>query len=110
MYMRKSFLIAALVISAACTASAQHSLQLDDGSGHYSTISASSSGGTYTLPSGGGTLLTSASVSSVAWTLGGNTGVGANNQIGTLDNTNLVFVTGSGGPNNRMQITSAGVV
>src|SRR5579862_9764835 len=43
---------------------AQHSLQIDDGATppHYSIIVGPSTGGTYTLPAGGGTLVTSSVV------------------------------------------------
>jgi hypothetical protein len=40
-----------------------HALQTDDGSNHYSVIKGSATGGTYTLPSNGGTILTSATLS-----------------------------------------------
>ena len=75
---------------------AQHFLQLDDGAGHYSTIQASSPGGTYTLPSIGGTLVTTGSISTVAWMLTGNTltaGVdGTDNVLGTLAGSTLTPV------------------
>ena len=65
--MKNNFkLIAALVIL--CTfsnalAQPAHSLQIDDGSSHYSVIKGSGVGGTYTLPAGGGTILTSTALS-----------------------------------------------
>src|SRR5258708_13772150 len=96
------FLFAFLLISA--NAFAQHSIQLDDGIGDYSTILGSSSGGTYMLPNGRGTLLTSASISSTAWVLGGNLGSCANNQIRTLDGTALLFVTRGGEPTTHIFI------
>lgn len=45
------------------TAQQQHTLQVDDGAGHYSLIKGSATGGTYTLPTGGGTIMTSTSLS-----------------------------------------------
>ncbi|MDP4219110.1 MAG: hypothetical protein Q8916_02425 [Bacteroidota bacterium] len=105
-----------VILLALCYSSpllAQHMLQLDDGTGNYSIIKWSTSGGTYTLPTGGGTFLTQLfgqpTVSS-AWLLGGNTSSSPNNKIGTLDATSLIFVTGTGGPNTRMTITSTGDV
>ncbi len=50
-----------LCISNANAQSGEHSLQVDDGMGHYSTIKASPTTATYTLPAGGGTLVTSTS-------------------------------------------------
>src|SRR5579872_1995888 len=84
-----------------------HTLQVDDGAGHYSIIQGGNPGATFLLPPGPGTftLLTSANV----WTLGGNLGAGSNNQLGTLDATALQFVTG-GVSNVRMSISAGGVV
>lgn len=39
------------------------------------------------------------------WSLGGNTGSSPNNQLGTLDATDLSIVTGAAGPNTRMTIS-----
>lgn len=44
------------------TAQLGHTLQVDDGAGHYSTLKGPSTGGTFFLPSGGGTLVTSTSL------------------------------------------------
>jgi hypothetical protein len=92
-------------------ADAQHSLQLDDGAGHYSVITAATSGAVtnFSLPNGGGTLLTSGSLPSLAWMLGGNSSTSPNNQIGTTDATSLQFVT-AGVSNVRMSIDPAGLV
>jgi len=94
------------------SAFAQHSLQVDDGAGHYSIITGATSGGTVTtfvLPNGGGTLLTSGSIPSLAWVLGGNASTSPNNQIGTTDATSLQFVT-AGASNVRMSIDPIGLV
>lgn len=39
-----------------------HALQVDDGAGHYSILKGPSTGGTFFLPSGGGTLVTNTSL------------------------------------------------
>ncbi|MBS1904501.1 MAG: hypothetical protein JSS75_12405 [Bacteroidetes bacterium] len=51
-----------------------------------------------------------ASVGSSAWLTTGNSGLVDNvtNFLGTIDNTNVRFVTGSGGPNTRMMIDFSG--
>src|SRR5690242_2725413 len=59
-------------LTTAEVAHAQHSLQLDDGLTHFSTIIAPNPGGQYLLPPNGGTLLTSGNLGSFAWILGGN--------------------------------------
>ncbi len=48
--------------------------------------------------------------SNSGWLTEGNTGLtdGTNNLFGTLDNTPIRFVTGSGGPHERMRIDAAG--
>src|SRR6476620_4010966 len=82
----------------------QHSLQLDDGLGHFSTIQAGNPGVTLTLPSTTGTLLTYNGHSSPAWLTNGNSGttppaapltinLSTNSFIGTTDNKELDFVT-----------------
>lgn len=100
----------ALTVLSVC-AYAQHSLQLDDGAGHYSIITGATSGTvtTFSLPNGGGTLLTSGSLPALAWMLGGNSSTSPNNQIGTTDATSLQFVT-SGVSNVRMSIDPTGLV
>lgn len=90
-----------------------HSLQGDDGLGHYFLISGSglnAAANNYTLSPGGGQILTSGGLSGLAWMLGGNTGSAPNNYLGTLDNAPLNFVTGTGGPNTRMIIDADGEV
>jgi hypothetical protein len=107
----KRQLLFSLALFLALTSSvfAQHSLQIDDGSGNYTIITGSGSGGTYTFPNGGGTILTTGGgTTSGAWLLGGNTGAGVNNLLGTLDNTDLNFITGLSGPNIRMTILAGG--
>ena len=58
-------LIALIMLSAfsRATAQQQHTLQVDDGAAHYSIIKGSATGGTFTLPSGGGTIQTSTTLS-----------------------------------------------
>lgn len=104
-----------IALSLATTASAQggHALQGDDGLGHFFLITGNGLNtplSSYTLAPGGGQILTTSALGSVAWMLGGNTGSAPNNLLGTLDNTSLIFVTGSGGPNNRMTIDGDGDV
>ncbi len=84
---------------------AQHSLQVDDGNGNYTTILGGNPGGTITLPSGNGVLVLSyLGNSSVAWLNTGNSGTNpavsaslfnpaTNNFLGTIDNKELDFVT-----------------
>src|SRR5689334_3145722 len=83
---------------------AQHNLQLDDGHGHFTTISGGDPGGSFTLPSGTGSILTNNGHSSLAWLTNGNVGTTPpsgpltidlenNSYIGTTDNTELDFVT-----------------
>ena len=101
-----------MVLSVAIgTSFAQHSLQLDDGAGHYSVITAASAGALnlFQLPVGGGLLITSPSLNGLTWILGGNTGSGGNNQLGTLDATSIQFIT-NGISNVRMSIDPSGLV
>jgi hypothetical protein len=105
----KFFLFFAFLLFVSTDIFAQHSNQFDDGASHYSTLRGSASGGTYTLPNGGGILLSSSGSTANVWLLGGNTGAGGSNQIGTLDNTDLKFVAGlAGAPNVRMTILGTG--
>ncbi len=78
--------------------------------GSLSILQASYPGGTYIIPSGSGTLLTSSGGSvSGAWLLGGNTSSSPNNLIGTLDATDFNIITNGLG-NIRMSVSSTGVV
>ncbi|MBS1902110.1 MAG: hypothetical protein JSS75_00200 [Bacteroidetes bacterium] len=92
-----AFLLCALF---ATTALAQqpHNLQLDDGLGHFSLIQGSFTGGTYTLPPGGGMILTAPQpgTASLAWLTHGNLLLDSdwtNNILGNLDNYPLRIVT-----------------
>lgn len=92
-----AFLLCALF---ATTALAQqpHNLQLDDGLGHFSLIQGSFTGGTYTLPPGGGMILTAPQpgTASLAWLTHGNLLLDSdwtNNILGNLDNNPLRIVT-----------------
>lgn len=96
----KQLIITALVCCFALSATAQHSLQIDDGT-NVTIINGSSSGGTYSIPDGGGTLLTTASPSALpnqaghsgkflttdgstpSWVVGGGslTGTGSNGNV-----------------------------
>lgn len=71
---------------------AQHSLQLDAGGGKYGIILGAAAwpvGTTiYTMPPGGGTIVTNTTFSNMAWALGGNTAP-SSNIFGTLDATNV---------------------
>lgn len=59
-------LIALIILFVSTNAFAQpHGLQVDDGAQHYSTIMGPNPGGAYTLPAGGGALVTSASPGSI---------------------------------------------
>ncbi|HYM20818.1 MAG TPA: hypothetical protein VEW28_07435 [Candidatus Kapabacteria bacterium] len=79
-------------------ASAQHSLQLDDGLGHFSFINAPNPGGTYTLWPGGGTILTAppAGQAALVWLTHGNYLTDTdwvNNILGTMDNHNFRIIS-----------------
>ncbi len=110
--MKNLVLGAALLITASSAFAQGHFLQVDDGAGHYSVLKGQTTNAVdnFQLPAGGGVLLTSGAIPTFAWALGGNTGIGGSNQLGTLDNTPINFVTGSGGPNTRMSISQTGVV
>jgi hypothetical protein len=81
--MKYYLLLIALAIVAlfALPLRAQHTLQFDDGGGHYGRLSASGLGPaqitTFTFPASGGLLLTSTSVPGLAWVLVGNSFSGA---------------------------------
>jgi hypothetical protein len=50
-----------------------HALQIDNGSGGYTTISSSpGTTGNFTLPTGSGVILTNTNISGYAWSIGGN--------------------------------------
>ncbi len=74
---------------------AQHSLQVDDGLGHLSTIVASSPGGTYTFPAGSGQILSfSPGGVSPVWLVNGNA-TPPSTILGTLSPTNFLIQTNS---------------
>jgi hypothetical protein len=86
-------LFAALILFIAQKSFSQHALQVDDGLGHYSIITGANPGGNYSLPPGGGMLLTSGS--SLIWYTDGNTlsGIdGTNNVLGSLAGSSLLPV------------------
>lgn len=99
----RRFLVFALLMLPVLS-SAQHSLQLDNAT-YYGIIEASllTANRTYSLPDASGILVTTGSLGSLAWMLGGNTGTAPNNQLGTLDGDDLNFITG-GLANTRMVI------
>jgi hypothetical protein len=88
------FLFCVFVIVISHKSFAQHFLQLDDGLGHYSIITSSNPGGSYILPPGGGTLLTSGTT----WTTAGNLLTGGtpstpNEFFGSTNNYDVIFKT-----------------
>jgi hypothetical protein len=73
--MKLKFLtLSVLSIFFGSAAFAQHTLQLDDGLGlgHITTLLSSTPGGTFTFPSGVGTVMTSSGGVSPVWLVGGN--------------------------------------
>ncbi|MBS1904113.1 MAG: hypothetical protein JSS75_10445 [Bacteroidetes bacterium] len=103
-------LFSILVISSSALAQTGHPVQIDDGAGHISLIHAPGSGPLdFTLPSGGGMLLTTASASNAFWALGGNSSP-SSNLLGTTTADPINFITGTGGPNTRMTIGATGNV
>jgi len=87
-----SHLLTFLILLVAGQSFAQHTLQVDDGLGHYSILTGSNPGGTYILPPGGGTLLTSGS----AWLTAGNILTGGtpstpNEFFGSKNNYDVAF-------------------
>lgn len=97
MYKKKTLsivsnLLVVIVLLVTQKSFAQHFLQIDDGLGHYSLITGSNTGGTYILPPGGGTLLTSAST----WLTAGNTLSGGSSAtptqfMGSTNNFDVIF-------------------
>src|SRR5579872_6146016 len=75
---------------------AQHALQADDGSGHYSLIKGSVTGGIYTLQNGGGTIITTGG--GLLWLTAGNILTGGlpttpNEIFGSTNNFDVVMQT-----------------
>src|SRR5947209_18128426 len=64
-YKKYFFILACILWVPAGILFAQHANQFDDGSGHFSTLKGSSTGGTYILPNTGGTLVTTTSPGSI---------------------------------------------
>lgn len=92
---------------------AQHALQLDGGPGRIGVLRGNllPIGVTdFEFPAVGGTLLTTGSLGTLVWQVGGNLGTSPNNYLGTLDDVNLNLITGSGGPVTRMSIDADGDV
>ena len=65
--MRKFLALIILFVFSDSFAQAGHTLQIDDGSGDYTIIKGSGSGGTYTLPVGGGTILTASTLPTLSF-------------------------------------------
>src|ERR1043165_4466814 len=88
--MKLSFILIALYFVIAASAIAQHSLQLDDGAGHYSIITGQTVNplDIYLLPPGGGLLLTSGS----CWMTSGNTLTGTE-IFGSLNGFDVIMQT-----------------
>lgn len=91
-----------VVLFSSISAYAQHTLEMDDGSGHYTKLSSQTVNAldVFTFPAGGGTIATNATV----WSLKGNAGTNpasnpltvnltTNHFIGTTDNKELDFIT-----------------
>jgi hypothetical protein len=81
-----------LFFSTSVFAQDEHSLILNASASPQSTIIGSATGGTYTLPNGSGTLVTDASLATVAWVLGGNSSP-SSNIFGTLTADDIVMQT-----------------
>jgi hypothetical protein len=112
--MLKALLFCAVLLCSYTQVSAQHSLQLDAGGGKVALISAPATlpVGTsiFTLPELSSILISTSNVEEYAWVLGGNSSPFSSNNLGTLTNDDLNFVTGATGPNTRMRITASGAV
>jgi hypothetical protein len=106
----KRSIVGLILLFVSTNISAQmHKLQIDNG-GANSIIQGSNPGGTYTLPTGGGSILTTGGgTASGAWLQGGNTNAAIANYgtIGTLDAADMSFFT-NGLANTRMTILSTG--
>jgi hypothetical protein len=93
MQIRSLLLIVVFLTVASSSIFAQHSLQIDNGSGSYSTIFGSAPGGIYILPGGGGNILTDYSAPgspSLAWLTAGNSNTTPGTHfLGTTDNIAL---------------------
>ena len=92
----KSNLLILIVFVGFCSgtlfAQAPHTVQMDDGLGHYTIINSSSPGGMFILPPGGGQILTYTPGVSPAWLCGGNTNP-TSNILGTLSSTDILVKT-----------------
>lgn len=83
----------AFVLLMSSVAFAQHSLQLDDGSGHYTILKAAPGvNATFTFPLGVGTVMTLSGSTSPVWLCGANSNP-VPNTLGTLTPQDLVMVT-----------------
>jgi hypothetical protein len=112
--MLKALLFCAVLLCSYTQVSAQHILQLDAGGGKIALLSASVAlpiGTTiFTLPEATSILISTSNVEEYAWVLGGNSSPFSSNDLGTLTNNDLNFITGASGPNRRMRITASGAV
>lgn len=89
----KRIILSMALICASISANAQHHLQIDDGAGNISIIQPSATGGTYTLPAGGGTLTVGSTIPDQT----GNSG-----EFLTTDGSNLSWGTPSGSGTNNI--------
>lgn len=92
------FLLLLAVGAAPALAQAPHTLQVDDGSGNVTTISAASgSSSNYTFPPGSGMVMTNTNVSTYAWATAGNALTGLPTApvqfMGSTNNADLVMKT-----------------
>lgn len=89
------------------------SIQMSAGDGKYVVLSAPTTLPVGTLrldvPDEGTVIVSDGNIDEYAWVLGGNASP-ISNRLGTLTNTDLVFVTGASGPNTRMTLTSGGLL
>lgn len=111
----RSLVLCMLLGSSATIAFSQHSVQVDDGAGRIALIMAPSTGATgifsYTLPTGGGSLIVSGSGPSSAWLLGGNTlgnlGGSPTQWLGTSTNDDVIMKANG---NEKLRLVSGGGV